>query len=1337
MLFRGQYAMDELKQIIKEEKLELLVEYKNAILVAGHNKRKLTKLQKSGIRSRLISGQKELQINGFSFNPSKAKFQSTKSNALGITGKSGEAHHLLRPIGPLHKDWMDKLKSMGVRIHEQALTDDLLVTMDNNLISKVKKLKFVESLSPYYPEMKISSALLSKKEQTELSKLNNLKKINISSKSRKVKKETLATVRKNEKPKERQIELVLFDKKNAIKLEKEIKALGIKVIENNKDCIIVQSNGSQLIQLASLSEIKAVNPYGRIVLHNNMAETIIEGDTIQNNFSLDGSNQIIAVADTGLDRGVNDATMSPDFRNRIISIYALGRPGDASDLDGHGTHVAGSVLGSGDNSNNNVRGLAPAASLVFQSLEDATGGLGGIPANLGVGLFDVARDDGARIHTNSWGADNDNAYTFRSNQADQFAFQNRDFLILFSAGNDAPNGIGSPGTAKNVFTIGASENDRAVPATVSFPSSPRFPTGVAVNNFDQNSDDINDIAGFSSIGPAVNNRIKPDVVAPGTWILSARSRVNVYDSGPDGLGPNEVGGDPNGTGDEDGVPTHAEAVGLGLPGQPVFRAGDQNTPALPPGSGAGAATDYMYLSGTSMATPIVAGSCGLIRQYLMEQRNHLPSAALIKAIVVNGANLMGVGQNFEGWGRVDLENAIAPTGTQRIQFDDSLDNSVETGDIRTYTVHVPDSSNPLVVTLVWRDPAAATIQNQLFLRLRHVSSGSEFTFETEETPVLNNVQKVIIPSPSAGTYEIEVEAINITQGIPEFPGELKQDFALVVANAVGFSCNPSDIVQVIDRSGSMGFYGYMEPAKQRASELVDILKINDSTGVVSFASSSSPGVPTPLTPVNSQLDKNAIKTTISTISSSGMTDLREALVDGIATLGPDTGRPRSIIFISDGEHTVTSAPIDNVFLDGIAAQNIRVYTIALGSASDIPVLDNIANRTGTGGVHLVDSPSELYKLHEIYYDILGDVDCGSVIHLNSETVFSNSERTDHVVIAKTAKEVSFMVSWEAGVKKVSTILESPSGKKYSSNKAINLFSKGDTYHNFRIPLPESGRWKVKMKGRSAGLIKKMTLGVISETDVKFSFKNFIKGSNLKFVLEAIFGGKKIANLNATAILRFPAMSTDELLIKYQDELKRIKINKKLLKGARDNMPLAKLNILAARYANKGKSIITMKEEKIEFRLKNGAVSGSLNLKKLNFSGVGELRLEVKAKGKFGTDSFVKIIPVSSQTKRGSKPRFLVKSFLRRNKRWRYDILGVKVYDDKAKEYTAKDGILVKAQLKMKNGKRTTLTLNYSDLRGYFFKNLSKKEFGNDLKVIQISVLDRKKNLSFSENVVLR
>ncbi len=69
--------------------------------------------------------------------------------------------------------------------------------------------------------------------------------------------------------------------------------------------------------------------------------------------------------------------------------------------------------------------------------------------------------------------------------------------------------------------------------------------------------------------PAKNNRRKPDVVAPGTWILSTRSSAAVADVGPDGLPE---------TGDEDGSLTHVEAVGSALAGGPIFGTGNASAP---------------------------------------------------------------------------------------------------------------------------------------------------------------------------------------------------------------------------------------------------------------------------------------------------------------------------------------------------------------------------------------------------------------------------------------------------------------------------------------------------------------------------------------------------------------------------------------------------------------------------------------------------------------------------------------------------------------------------------------------------------------------------------------
>ena len=129
---------------------------------------------------------------------------------------------------------------------------------------------------------------------------------------------------------------------------------------------------------------------------------------------LDGSGIIVTVADTGLDNGVNNSNMHPDFRDHITGIvsfppssgecsyYSLSPCGDdAEDLHGHGTHVAGSVLGDGTHSNGDIIGAAPEAHLLFHSiattLNDGSESLIGIPDDLD-DMFALAWENDSRVH---------------------------------------------------------------------------------------------------------------------------------------------------------------------------------------------------------------------------------------------------------------------------------------------------------------------------------------------------------------------------------------------------------------------------------------------------------------------------------------------------------------------------------------------------------------------------------------------------------------------------------------------------------------------------------------------------------------------------------------------------------------------------------------------------------------------------------------------------------------------------------------------------------------------------------------------------------------------------
>ena len=183
------------------------------------------------------------------------------------------------------------------------------------------------------------------------------------------------------------------------------------------------------------------------------------------------------------------------------------------DTQGHGSHVGGTIAG--DNFANPIThdlgdGMAPGAKLVVQDAGFLTDNCGDLP---GIGcpvvdlkpIFQQAYTQGARIHTNSWGdrenSSPQNTYTAACQDVDDFMFSHPDFLILFAAGNSGPGtgSVGSPSTAKNTISVGATLR------------------GTAANS----------MASFSSCGPTADGRIKPDLTMPGSNIVSARNDTNV------------------------------------------------------------------------------------------------------------------------------------------------------------------------------------------------------------------------------------------------------------------------------------------------------------------------------------------------------------------------------------------------------------------------------------------------------------------------------------------------------------------------------------------------------------------------------------------------------------------------------------------------------------------------------------------------------------------------------------------------------------------------------------------------------------------------------------------
>jgi subtilisin family serine protease len=382
---------------------------------------------------------------------------------------------------------------------------------------------------------------------------------------------------------------------------------GIQVLETTRSSwqttLRLTADEALLRDLAALPGVRWIEPDRPPRLTNDVATGLTGAAAVQSTLGLTGTGQIIAVADTGLDVGASGAIT--DFAGRIVNAYGIGRPGTWDDPHGHGTHVAGSALGSGALSGGLLQGIAPGAGLVVQSLYSPTqpGGLV-VPTDLNL-LLAPPYTDGARIHNDSWGVPG-NRYDTRAQTADQFVWDHPDMLVVVASGNGGidrgsdglvdPGSLYSPATAKNVLAVGASESLRpgqgytgtygASPSGANFPADPVHSDRIA--------DAPGGLAAFSSRGPASDGRVRPDLVAPGTNILSARSH-------------------------------HASAAY-------AFPYDD----------------DYAFESGSSQAAPIASGAAALVRQWYVGQGVGSPTAALVRATLINGATDLSPGQYGPG-----------------------------------------------------------------------------------------------------------------------------------------------------------------------------------------------------------------------------------------------------------------------------------------------------------------------------------------------------------------------------------------------------------------------------------------------------------------------------------------------------------------------------------------------------------------------------------------------------------------------------------------------------------------------------------------------------------------
>ena len=546
---------------------------------------------------------------------------------------------------------------------------------------------------------------------------------------------------------------------------------------------------------------------------------------LQSKLNLTGLGQFVVIADSGLDplhpffldETQPTPTKDPNYDHRkVVAIVPVTDTGDIKDRTaGHGTHCAGTIAGKTSSDEPGLAmysGVAPDAKLYVFDLNSIEGmtEVELVAMNPFLWIADLNTSNGFGVSSHSYGADYSNFLL--SYMWDLFATQFPDWLNVFAAGNegaeDEPFTINCAGDAKNVLSVGATTAPHLAKlesgrnwfveiggvthelkvvtgsvdpwkATTANPglrlanisdihvvkdpqelcllvNATEYPA-IILTSEEEAPDCGNDFhvpvfylngtlsdvstasiyalpkeqqqeferAYFSSIGPNFIGTLKPDIVAPGSGTISAKA------GNPDSSEPRPL------------------------------------TPE-----------SLIAYSGTSMATPAVAGLATLIRQFFVDGHYPLitelsdpiiPRSTLLRAMLINSASQLARYSNdpspnfFTGYGIPDAGDSIGLKG-KGLRIVNAVNISANTK--HRYRISIDRNDTDLSITVSYIDVAlyALDTYQPLYadLDLFVVSpSGKLFVgngLSNNETNEFSTNERVLIKAEEVeiGDYTIEI-----------------------------------------------------------------------------------------------------------------------------------------------------------------------------------------------------------------------------------------------------------------------------------------------------------------------------------------------------------------------------------------------------------------------------------------------------------------------------------------------------------------------------------------------------------------------------------------------------
>ncbi len=545
---------------------------------------------------------------------------------LCIDGYDGGAgYYLVQFIGPVYSTWIEQLKGLGIDVIVYIPNYSFIVYATQEQLDRCRSLDFVKWTGIYQPAYKLQKELTNSRGSAR-------------------------------------IVMQLYPRANLKAFTDRISAMGLEIdlVTESDLCksVEVTCDMSLVPELARIPDVLWMQQWTEPTLVNSNSQWVCMtgykasgpgADSVYRRSwtkGVKGSGTILSLTDSGVTTAhlqfydsaypITAPGVFPLHRKMVAyKLYQGAVFGDYSGFSWHGTHTDGTTAGNDTLLGTSVYdGIAKEAKLYFVDI----GSNGGLVVStdltpmydtiyLGRGLPYTIKQ-----HSGSWGWGNSSGtYLLQDASTDAYGYKYPSLLNIYAAGNESSTRtLRNPGISKNSITVGATGNGTS----------------------------SNAIASFSSRGPTADNRIKPNLCAPGDVLYSAS------------------GGTTNG---------------------------------------------YFSLSGTSMATPSVNGTIGLMRQYLMA--GYYPSGAATPADSIRyiSANLLRamaiascdpnigsyVPPEFNaGWGRIDAESVLYYTGDLRklIIKDDTAGVTTGTSRIDSFLVN---SAIPLRISVVWTDTAAA------------------------------------------------------------------------------------------------------------------------------------------------------------------------------------------------------------------------------------------------------------------------------------------------------------------------------------------------------------------------------------------------------------------------------------------------------------------------------------------------------------------------------------------------------------------------------------------------------------------------------------------------------